>query len=86
MHWARSQATIALSSGEAELNASLKGGAELLGLNELLKDWGVQKNLVIEGDSSACKGTLNRIGSGRVKHITTQYLWIQYFFTHRKHS
>ena len=43
----------------------------------LLDDWGVKKELVIEGDSSACKGTLNRIGSGRIKHLETRQLWMQ---------
>ena len=35
-HWSRTQATIALSSGEAELNSSLKGGTELIGARTLM--------------------------------------------------
>ena len=40
-HWCKTQANVALSSGEAELNAALKGGCEALGVKtmseELLK-------------------------------------------------
>ena len=77
MLWSRTQSTIALRSGEAELNASLKGGAELLGLRELFREWHRPIALVLEGDSSACKGTINRTGSGRIKHLEVKQLWIQ---------
>ena len=77
MHWSRTQTTIALSSGEAELNASLKGGAELLGLRELFREWPRPLVLELQGDSSACKGTVNRLGSGRIKHLEVKQLWIQ---------
>ena len=76
-HWSRTQATIALSSGEAELNASLKGGCELLGLGELEREWGKTVSLRLEGDSSACRGTLQRQGSGRQKHLEVRQLWMQ---------
>ena len=39
-HWSRTQTTVALSSGEAELNASLKGACELVGMRELLREIG----------------------------------------------
>ena len=39
-HWSRTQTTVALSSGEAELNVSLKGGVELFGIGELLAELG----------------------------------------------
>ena len=68
---------MALSSGEAELNAALKGGCEGLGLRELLIELGESVTLRMEGDSNACKGTLHREGSGRQKHLEVRQLWMQ---------
>ena len=75
--WSRTQATIALSSGEAELNGSLKGASELLGASAILLETGHTMELVIEGDSSACQGTLHREGVGRMKHLEVRQLWLQ---------
>ena len=76
-HWSRTQATIALSSGEAELNATLKGGCELIGLGVLEEEWGRPVALQLEGDSAACRGTLHRQGAGRQKHLEVRQLWLQ---------
>jgi len=76
-HWARTQANVALSSGEAELNAALKGGVELIGAEVLLHELGRPINLQIFGDSAACKGMLSREGAGRLKHIQVKQLWLQ---------
>ena len=76
-HWSRTQATVALSSGEAELNSALKGGCELLGLRELLAEWGKGVQLELQGDSTACRGMLNREGVGRQKHLQVRQLWLQ---------
>ena len=76
-HWSRTQATIALSSGEAELNASLKGGTELIGAHTLMAELGLQSHLELLGDSTACFGTLHREGAGRVKHLEVRQLWLQ---------
>ena len=76
-HWSRTQVTVALSSGEAELNAALKGGAEILGLRTLMQELGIDLRLIIKGDSSACHGTLHREGAGRIKHLELRQLWLQ---------
>ena len=39
--WSVTQATVALSSGEAEYNADVKGASILLGFNSLLSDLGL---------------------------------------------
>ena len=77
LHWSRTQATVALSSGEAELNASLKGGCEILGIRALMREWGREVTYKLEIDSSACVGTLQREGSGRQKHLGVRQLWLQ---------
>ena len=76
-HWSRTQPVVALSSGEAELNASLKGGCELIGARELLCEMGREYTMRLYGDSSACKGTLHREGVGKLKHISVKQLWLQ---------
>ena len=76
-HWSRTQATIALSSGEAELNAALKGGVELLGAGTMVEELGANCALVLRGDSAASKGILSREGAGRLKHISVRQLWMQ---------
>ena len=76
-HWSRTQTCVALSSGEAELNAMLKTAAEGLSLQNLITEVGMQAGLHLLGDSSASHGTLNRLGSGRIKHLQTKQLWLQ---------
>jgi len=76
-HWARTQVGVALSSGEAELNAALKVGTEAIGVDVMSKEMGIVLEIELLGDSSAAKGTLSRQGSGKVKHLETKQLWLQ---------
>ena len=76
-HWSRTQANVALSSGEAELNAALKGGCESLHVRSIGRDWGKEYKLRLWGDSSASKGILQRRGFGKMKHLSVKQLWMQ---------
>ena len=76
-HWARTQVGVALSSGEAELNAALKVGCEAIGLQVMAEELEIKMRIELLGDSSAAKGTLSRQGSGKVKHLETKQLWMQ---------
>ena len=76
-HWSRTQTCVALSSGEAELNGLLKAASEGLSIMYLLSEIGINVELQLKGDSSAAQGTLQRVGSGRVKHLETRQLWLQ---------
>ena len=76
-HWSRTQTCVALSSGEAELNAMLKCACEGLNIKHLLEEVGVRAGLHLKGDSSASHGTLQRRGTGRIKHLETRQLWLQ---------
>ena len=76
-HWSRTQTCIALSSGEAELNAMLKAACEGLQIKHVMSDLGEEMGLHLKGDSSASHGTLSRMGTGRVKHLQTRQLWLQ---------
>ena len=77
-HWSKSQSNIALSSAEAELNATVKGLSEIVGLHNLIEETQkVSVNLVLCTDASACKGMLLRHGTGKVKHLSVKQLWAQ---------
>ena len=77
-HWSKLQSNVALSSGEAELNATVKGLSEAIGIWELVHEvTGRQLEIKLHVDSSACKGMVLRHGAGKVKHLTTKQLWVQ---------
>ena len=76
-HWARTQQLIALSSAEAELNASVKAAQEGMSLAHLEEELGRQVIVRLLGDSSANNGIIQRQGSGKVKHLSVRQLWIQ---------
>ena len=76
-HWSRTQAGVALSSAEAELNSMLKCGQELLCLKQFLREMQIHKHLSIRGDSSAALGIVQRKGCGKVKHLAVKQLWLQ---------
>ena len=68
---------IALSSGEAELYAIIKGATQCLGLRSLLHDLGRGCRLRVFTDSTAGKAIASRRGLGRVRHIDVSNRWIQ---------
>ena len=76
-HWSRTQLNVALSSGEAELNAMLKGGCEGLGLKTMLGEAEAKVDIQLYGDSSAARGTVARQGIGKTKHLDVKQLWMQ---------
>ena len=76
-HWSSTQANIALSSGEAELNAIVKGTSETLGMNNMMKSCGQENDLELRTDSSAASGVAHRRGCGKMKHLEAKQLWVQ---------
>jgi hypothetical protein len=75
--YSRNQRTIALSSGEAELYALVSGVAEALGIQSIVNDFGFSCKIRCFTDSSAAMGIVKRSGIGKIRHLQTQYLWIQ---------
>jgi hypothetical protein len=75
--WTTTQATIALSSAEAELIAAVRGAAEGLAMKSILSDLGEECSLRICLDSSAAIGICRRTGVGKIRHLDTRLLWIQ---------
>ena len=68
---------LALSSGESELGALVKGCTEGLGLQSLLQDFDITVQVKIRSDSTAAIGMVRRLGLGRVRHLATADLWVQ---------
>jgi len=75
--WSSTQQNIALSSGEAELYAMVKGAAQTKGLMAMMNDFGLKIGAKICTDASAAIGIVHRQGLGKTRHIDVQYLWIQ---------
>ena len=76
-HWSRTQPTIALSSGEAELGGIGAGIAEALGFQSLARDLGWTYEIRVHSDASAAIGIARRRGLGKVRHLDVTDLWIQ---------
>ena len=75
--WSSTQASISLSSGEAEFYGVVKAGGVTLGYQALLRDVGVVLPVRVWTDSTATIGICGRQGLGKLRHIDTQCLWIQ---------
>ena len=63
-HWSTTQAVVALSSGEAEFYAIVKGSSQGIGMRSLLEDMNVQVKICVNTDASAAKGIASRRGLG----------------------
>ena len=72
------QKTVALSSGEAEFIAAVRGGTRAIGVRSLARDMGlIVERIALGSDSAAAKGMLTRRGAGKVRHLHVGLLWIQ---------
>ena len=68
---------IALSTGEAELMAVVRGTTEILGLRALLCDLGLSFMCRVKSDATAAIGMVGRMGLGKVRHLAVSDLWLQ---------
>ena len=75
--WSSTQATVALSSAEAELYSMTKGAAQTLGVMALAQDFGRKLSAKVHSDASAALGIVARQGLGKMRHLDVQYLWLQ---------
>ena len=75
--WSATQASLALSSGEAEFYGVVKGAGIGLGQAALFNDVGIKIPLRVWTDSSAAIGICGRQGLGKLRHIACQTLWVQ---------
>ena len=79
--WSSTQKITALSSGEAEYYAIVKGAAQGIGIRSMLLDFQIKaastRYIEVKEDSSAAKGIASRRGLGKLKHVDIKELWIQ---------
>ncbi len=75
--WSNTQKSITLSSGEAELVAVVKLSCELIGMTQLLDDWGINVTGQVHVDSTAALGVVKRKGNGKMRHVRVGMLWVQ---------
>ena len=76
-HWSKTQSTISLSSGEAELHGIAMGCSQGLGIQSLMKDLGWTLKLRVLSDATAAIGIARRKGLGKLRHLDCTDLWIQ---------
>ena len=76
-HWSSTQSTVALSSGEAELNGIARGAAHGLGFKRMATDLGFTFGINLHSDAIAAIGIARRRGVGRIRHLDTTDLWVQ---------
>ena len=68
----------ALSSGEAEYYALIRGACTSLGIQSHYQDWMIDVPIQIYSDSSAARSVARRRGiGGRLRHLQTRHLWLQ---------
>lgn len=75
--WSKTVKTLCLSTGESELAAVVRGGAEGIGMRSVLEDLGYSVGVSLESDATAAIGMTQRLGLGSVRHLSTADLWIQ---------
>ena len=75
--WSKTQPTIALSSGEAELAALVRATSEGLGMKSIMEEFSFNVRLKVKSDAIAAIGIVKRQGLGRVRHLAVADLWIQ---------
>ena len=82
--WSATQASLALSSGEADFYGVVKGTGIGLGQAALFNDIGVNNPLRVWTDSSAAIGICGRQGLGKLRHVACQTLWVQQLVTDKR--
>ena len=75
--WSSTQPSIAMSSAEAEYYALVEGATRSLGLQSMMRELGLRKNIFVQTDSSAAKSFASQRGLGRMRHIEVKDLWLQ---------
>ena len=75
--WSKTLETVAQSSAESELLATVRGAAEGLGLISLSADFGLVFKVRLHIDAAAALGIIGRRGVGRVRHLDVGALWLQ---------
>jgi hypothetical protein len=78
--WSSTQATVATSSGEAELIAMFDGATRGCGMQAIMTEMGLLPSLAVLRvctDSSVAKSFVATRGVGKMRHLEVKLLWLQ---------
>ena len=75
--WSKTQSTIAHSSAESELLATVRRATEGIGQISLAVDLGLSLKVRLHIDAAAALGIIERRGVGRVRSLDVGTLWLQ---------
>lgn len=75
--YSRGQGALALSSGEAEFYGAGSVANEGIGLCGIYAEMGIELPLILQLDSTAAIGMIQRRGTGRVRHMDVRHLHLQ---------
>ena len=73
----KTQAVVALSSAEPEVYGSVRALTDTMRLLSMYKDLGTHMNGSVLGDAITALAIVARQGLGKLRHLDTNYLWIQ---------
>ena len=76
-HWSKTQSTIALSSGDAELAGIGSGMAQAWGIQSLAADMGWKLKPRVFSDATAAIGISKRRGLVKIRHLHIADVWVQ---------
>lgn len=76
-HSSTLQASIGLSSAEAEYYALVRGACYSLGMQAHFEDWHLKIPIRVHSDSSAARAYAKKRGLGKQRHVMTRFLWLQ---------
>ena len=82
--YSKTQANIALSSGEAEFYSMVHATSEALGLKAMTEDYHSKIDPWLYVDASAAIGVAQRTGLGKIRHLDTGSLWLQQAVKNKK--
>ena len=71
------QTMIALSTGESEFYALVKATSVAIGLQNMARHYGLELGITLKVDATAGRGIASRRGVGKIRHLSTQTLWVQ---------
>ena len=84
--YSSTQATIALSSAEAEYYGLIKAASVALGMQAMYTDLGETVDITLFTDASAARGIAMRRGLGKLRHMAVRTLWLQERIAHKELS
>ena len=80
------QTAPALSSGEAEYVANVKGGSTGIGIQSMAADFGDELEVRLHTDSTASLGITGRVGLGKIRNFDCALLWLQHHVAKKRLS